>query len=256
MKKYKKVLKIVLNVLIWVFVVFSLAMTVLALAAQSNSDGVPAIGGKCFLTVSSDSMSPTFEKGDLIFGKMMTTEEKMALKEGDVVTFYADLDGNGSTELNSHRIVGINYKDDGTVDSYVTQGDNTETNVAEDKEPVRWQYVICKWTGKKVANIGGFISFLQKPKGFLILIVLPLILVFLYQLYVFIKTLIDVRNKNKPQESHGISAEEEEAIKQKAIEEYIRQQQLQNKENAPDAPADSVAEQASVGEQSSDTKAE
>ncbi len=239
MKKYKKVLKIVLNVFIWIFVVFSVFMTILALAAQSNADGIPAIGGKCFLTVASPSMSPTFEKGDLIFGEMLDTNGKLSLQKGDVITFYSDLDGNGSTELNSHRIVDINYDASGEVLSYVTKGDNEQTNMVADKEPVQWQFVISKWNGKKVAGIGGFMSFLQTPKGFLIVIVLPLVLFFLYELYVFIKTLLGMKKQKETiVVQTGISAEEEEAIKQKAIEEYIRQQQS----GGADAPAPAASE--------------
>ena len=229
MKKCKKILKIALNVFIWAFVIFSLLMTVLALAAQSNADGIPSLGGKCFLTVSSDSMSPTFEKGDLIFSNMLTDEEKRDLKEGDVITFHADLDGNGSTELNSHRIVGINYDAEGAVESYVTKGDNAETNAMADVRPVNWRHVIAKWSeGDKIANVGSFVTFLQTPKGFLITIVLPLGIFFLYELYVFIKALLTLKNK-KDGEAAKLTAEEEEAIKKKAIEEYLKQQQ----ENAP-----------------------
>ena len=231
MKKYKKILKIALNVFIWIFVIFSLLMTVLALAAQSNADGIPSLGGKCFLTVSSDSMSPTFEKGDLLFGDMLTNEEKASLEVGDVITFYADLDGNGSTELNSHRIVAINYDSNENVESYVTKGDNEETNMVEDKNPVLWQFVIAKWNGEsKIANIGGFLSFLQTPKGFLITIVFPLVVFFLYELYVFVMALMKL--KKKDEETPKITAEEEEAIKKKAIEEYLKQQQQE--ENAPE----------------------
>ena len=233
MKKYKKTLKIILNVFIWAFVVFSMLMTVLALAAQSNADGVPSIGGKCFLSVSSDSMAPTFKEGDMIFGDMLTAEEKLSLKEGEVITFHADLDGNGTTELNSHRIVGINYNANGEVESYVTKGDNPETNTIADKEPVKWQFVIAKWNGKdKIAGVGGFLAFLQQPKGFLVAIVLPLLVFFLYELYVFIKSLVVLKQK-KVEEAPKLTAEEEEAIKKKAIEEYLKQQQ-QQAENAPD----------------------
>ena len=230
MKKYKKILKIALNVFIWIFVVFSVFMTVLALAAQSNADGVPAIGGKCFLTVASNSMSPTFEEDDLIFGEMLTVEEKQTLQKGDVITFYADLDGNGSTELNSHRIVDFEYDANGKLKSYITKGDNTKTNVIED-DPVQWQFVIAKWSGKRIAGIGGVLSFLQTPKGFLITIVLPLVVFFLYELYVFIKTLLSLKKKQAG-EHPKLTDEEEEAIKKKAIEEYLMQQQ-QQKENAP-----------------------
>ena len=236
MKKCKKTLKIVLNVFIWAFVIFSLLMTVLALAAQSNADGIPTLGGKCFLSVSSDSMSPTFEKGDLLFSDMLTDEEKTSLQVGEVITFYADLDGNGTTELNSHRIVSINYTESGAVESYVTKGDNDQTNMVEDKTPVPWQFVVAKWDGESmVANVGGFLNFLQTPKGFLITIVLPLVVFFLYELYVFIKALLALKKKQDG-EQPKLTAEEEEAIKKKAIEEYLMQQQ-QQKENAPNPTA-------------------
>ena len=243
MKKYKKTLKIVLNVFIWIFVIFSLLMTVLALAAQSNADGVPSLGGKCFLNVSSDSMSPTFERGDLLISDMLTNEEKQSLKVGEVITFYADLDGNGSTELNSHRIVSINYDKNGSVESYVTKGDNEKTNMVEDDQPVLWQYVIAKWNQKdKVANLGGFLGFLQTSKGFLITIVLPLAIFFMYELYVFIKTLLTLKKKENG-ETPKLTAEEEEAIKKMAIEEYLKQQQ-QQAENAPEQiAAEEPAEQ-------------
>ena len=241
MKKHTKILKTILNVVIWVFVVFSLLMTVLALAAQSNADGIPSLGGKCFLTVSSDSMSPTFNKGDMLFGEMLSNDEKMSLKKGEIITFHADLDGNGTTELNSHRIVDINYDANGNVLSYVTKGDNPKTNMVEDKEPVLWQYVIARCNeNDKLPAIGGFISFIQQPKGFLIAIVLPLIVFFLYELYVFIKSLLILKQK-KTEEAPKISAEEEEAIKKKAIEEYLRQQQ-QQAEDAPKPIADEAAE--------------
>ena len=223
MKKYKKILKIVLNVFIWIFVAFSVFMTVLALAAQSNADGVPALGGKCFLTVASDSMSPTFEKGDLIFGQMLTTEEKKQLEVDEIITFYADLDGNGRTELNSHRIIEVRRDGNGEVISYITMGDNKETNTAADA-PVPWKNVVCKWDGGRIGAVGGFIAFLQTSTGFLLFIVIPLVIFFVYELYLFIKTLLDVKKKEAKVE-RGISAEEEEEIKRKAVEEYIRRQQ-------------------------------
>ncbi len=261
MKKYKKILKIVLNVFIWIFVVFSVFMTILALAAQSNSDGVPSIGGKYFLTVASDSMSPTFKEGDLIFGQKLTADEKMSLEKGDVITFFADLDGNGSTELNSHRIVDINYDENGSVFSYKTQGDNKETNAVADTEPVQWQFVLCEWNGSKIPAVGGFLSFLQTPKGFLITIVLPLIVFFLYELFVFIKTLLEIKAKKKESEpaevvTVGITAEEEEAIKQKAIEEYIKQQQMQAGADAPAPEAQAVEDTQNASEEAVAVSAE
>ncbi len=220
MKRSRKIIKTALNVLIWIFVIFALAVTVLALAAQSNSDGVPAIGGKCFLSVRSDSMSPTFGKGDLIIGEMLTDEEKRTLSVGDVVTFHADLDGDGVTELNSHRIVRINYSEEGNVKSYVTKGDNPTVSVTEDKKPVAPQYVVCRWSGDSFKGVGEVLSFMQTPRGFFVSVVLPMILFFVYALYLFIAALFKLKSEAR----EAISAAEREQIKQSAIEEYLQKQ--------------------------------
>lgn len=230
-EKTKKILRIIGNAVIWLFVVFAIVMTVLALAAQSSPDGVPSIGGKTYLTVSSGSMEPTIKKGDLITGKTLSAEERSSLQKGDVITFWADLDGNGYTELNTHRIIEV-IEENG-IYYYRTQGDNATTNPVPDKERVNYGNVVCKWTGKRIAGVGSFIAFLQQPKGFLIVIVLPLILFFLYELYVFIRTLLEVKNSGKKQ----ITAADEELIKQRAVEEYLRQQAQNAEKNAEDSAA-------------------
>ena len=222
----KKVLRIVGNVLIWIFIIFAALTTVLAFAAQSSSDGIPAIAGRAILTVQTDSMSRSaveegkvkledgweqgFNAGDIIIGKKLVPEEQKSLKVGDVVTFKADLDGNGTDELNSHRIVEVTQNDAGEV-AYVTRGDN---NPGQDNDPVSWQYVICRYTGTRLAGLGKVLDFLQTSTGFLVVIVLPLVAFFVYELIVF-------KNAGKKQ----ITAADEEAIKQKAIEEYLKQQQ-------------------------------
>lgn len=223
--KTKKTLQIVLNVIIWLFVIFAVVITILVIAAQSDSDGVPAIGGKCYINIVTPSMSPTINEGDMVVGEKLTDEQKRQLVaqdkengiEGDIITFKADLFGDGTQSLNTHRIIRVNRDADGNVISYVTKGDN---NAAEDRNTVSWEKVICRYTGTRFKAVGGVLSFLQTSTGFLIVIVIPLILFFLYELYKFIVTLKTVRGGGKK----VISAQDEELIKQKAIEEYLRQQ--------------------------------
>ena len=233
----KKVLRIVGNVLIWIFIIFAALTTVLAFAAQSSSDGVPAIAGRAILTVQTDSMARSavdegkvkledgweqgFNSGDIIIGKKLTTEEMQSLKVGDVITFRADLDGNGTDELNSHRIIEVTQNAAGEV-AYVTRGDN---NPGQDNDPVSWQYIICRYTGTRLAGLGKVLDFLQTSTGFLVVIVLPLVAFFVFELIVFIRKFLKVKNAGKKQ----ITAADEEAIKQKAIEEYLKSQQAGQK---------------------------
>ena len=103
----KKALKIVGNVILWLFVAFAAITMVFSLSAAANNDGVPSIFGKSLITIQSDSMNPTFKKGDLIFDDTLSGVEKMTLEIDDVITFKADLDGDGKDELNTHRIIDI-----------------------------------------------------------------------------------------------------------------------------------------------------
>ena len=228
MKKTQKILKIALNIFIWIFVAFSAFMTILSLTASSSQDGIPSLSGTAFLTVSSDSMKGTFNKGDLILVKKLTDEAKQNLKVDDVITYRADLDGNGTEELNTHRIYEINYDADGSVDTYVTWGDN---NPIRDDVPVMWQFVIGKWNkntpddGVAIPFVGGVISFIQKPTGFLVAIVLPLVIFFLYEVYVFIKAVFTVKGEKASKTQAAESAAHDEAVKQAAIAEYLAAQE-------------------------------
>jgi len=230
----KKTLNVVFNAIGWLFVAFAIGITVLVFAAQ-NDNGVPVIGGKCVINILTSSMEPTLISGDIIISDSLNPEEKQTLQakdeskgiEGDIITFQIDLDGDGNLELNTHRIVGINYDASGKVESYVTQGDNKQTNLVPDTEPVKWQRVICKFSGTQIKGLGTFLSLLQTRVGFLLIIILPLLAIFIYELVKFLFTVKDVKGSKQPV---SISAEEEELIKKKAIEEYLRQQAEANEQ--------------------------
>lgn len=64
----KKALKIVFNVIAWVVLIFALLITILVFSSDKNN-GTASLLGYIPLTVESDSMKPTFKKGDLIISK-------------------------------------------------------------------------------------------------------------------------------------------------------------------------------------------
>lgn len=217
MKNVKKTLAIIGNVFLWLFVIFAILMTVLVFSAQANKDGITSLFGKSLVTIQSDSMKPTFKAGDLIIDEVLTGEEKTKLNKGDIITFYVDINGDGISELNTHRIVDSYEKDGYTY--YITKGDNNETNPVNDRDPVVHSSVLARYTGTKLGGVGTVISFLQTSTGFMCVIVLPLVAFFLFELYRFIALVIRLRGKN------SLSAEEEEEIKKRAVEEYLRRQQ-------------------------------
>lgn len=228
--KAKKTTKIVVDVIFWIFFVFSLALTILAFTAQSSPTGVPTIGDTAMLTVESDSMEGEdgFYKGDLIFVEVFPDEEedkngrteKMAeLQVGDVITFRKDLDGDGIVDLNTHRIISTRMNGESYV--FSTKGDNEEY---QDLYEIYDSDIVGIWTGKRMAGFGSFINFLQPPQvGFFVCIILPLAGFLTYEVIVLVLTVKKMKGKDKK----TITKEEEELIKQKAIEEFLKKQEAE-----------------------------
>lgn len=225
--KAKKILKTVINVLLTIFLLFSVVVTILAFAAQSNSARIPTIGGKNILTVLSSSMEPTIKKGDIIINKKITLEEAGKLEKDTVITFSTgDLNGDGVDDINTHRIIEVKTDNSGKT-VYVTKGDN---NLIADTENVSPEAVISVWTGTRIAGVGKVLNFLQQPTGFLVVIVLPLFAFFIYEIIIFVKKYMEVKNEGKK----VISASEEEEIKKRAIEEFLRSQNANTEAFAED----------------------
>ena len=217
----KKVLSIILNTVIWIFVVFSLLITILVFSAQGSEDGVPSIFGKSLITISTDSMEPVYEVGDLVFMQKLDDEEIENLEVGDIITFRADIDINNDGfvgDINTHRI----YKIDGNV--FITKGDHNliPDNEGDDPYTVHASDIIgtCTEDGK-LSGVGNVITFLRSSLGFFLCIVLPLILFFLFELYNFISIIISEKNKKAGANAAPV---DEEAIKRAAVEEYLAKQ--------------------------------
>ena len=203
----KKVLKAIVNVLAWIVLILALLVTIIVFSSGKNN-GVANLFGFIPLTVESDSMLPTFKKGDLIICKEV--DDLNTLKEGDVITFWTIIDGK--KVKNTHRIVGINIAENSR--SFITRGDN---NNLEDDMPAYAGDIIGQWTEFKLGGAGKAMSFLRTKKGFFICIVIPMAIFFLIELYKFIITVQEVR---KP----VLTESDEEEIKRRAIEEYLASQ--------------------------------
>ncbi len=216
----KKALKIVGNILLWLVVIFALLITILVFSS-TNSNGVSNLMGYIPLTVDSQSMSPTFNEGDLIICKQI--DDVKSLEIGDVITFWTIIDGQ--KVKNTHRIVRIN--DTGTSRSFVTRGDN---NPIDDEMPAYQGDLIGKWTNIRLTGAGNIMAFLRTKVGFFVCILIPMALFFLFELYKFIVTVIKVRHPDPEPQL------DEEEIKRRAIEEYLAEQKA--KEEAESAKKD------------------
>ena len=116
------------------------------------------------------SMIPEYEIGTVVITKKTDVNE---LKVGDVISFYS-MDQDISGEVNTHRIVNIEYGGDDNAPYFTTKGDN---NSEVDKHKV-WPSQIV---GKVVYNLGTVsgtvIGVFQNPNVIFFVIVLPLIFI-------------------------------------------------------------------------------
>lgn len=214
-KQKINVVSLIINILLWLFVIFAALVTVMALSSASSPTGLPNLWGYSPITVLSDSMSDTFNAGDLIICRQLTAEEKANLGPGDVITFRVDLNNDGIDEVNTHRIV--EKHESGGYIYFTTRGDNAKTNTRNDDYEVRYDLVLAKYTGTRIPGLGNVFNFLSSSTGFLVCIVVPLIIVFLYQVYKFIVAIIRAKGS-------AITSEKEEELKRQAIEEYLAAQ--------------------------------
>ena len=231
MKSAKKAVTIVLSVILWVVILLAALFAFTTLATRDVSK-VSSIAGYTPMTVQSDSMAPTFEKGDLILIRKCDTS---ALAEGDIITFHTII--MNEYALNTHRIVKIDEQNG--YRSYTTLGDNNsvaDTHIIGDGD------IVGKYVGK-VSGLGRVMDFMSSSTGFLVLIVLPMLLFFIYQVYHLIMVSINLKRaiavENAAAQVAGGSSEntEDEARRMKAEAEAALAEAKRLKEEAEAALA-------------------
>lgn len=182
MKAVKKAGTIVISVLLWIVILVAALYAFTTMATRDNQN-VSSLLGYTPLVVKTNSMSPTFDAGDLIFIKKCDPD---TLKEGDIICFHTIIDNEYA--LNTHRIEKIDESNG--VRSYTTMGDNN--NGIADRHIISNGDIVGKYAGH-LKKAGKVMDFLSSSTGFLLVIVLPMLLFFIYQVYNLI--MISIRLK-------------------------------------------------------------
>lgn len=239
----KKAIKITLSVLAWILLIFALLITILVFTSDKNN-GVPSLFGRMPLTVESGSMEPTFKEGDLIIAKEI--DDINELKVDDVISFWTNEIVEGSNVINTHRIIEV--IDENGTKSFKTKGDN---NDQEDTYIVYPSKIIGKWTGTRLGGVGKVMKFLKTKTGFLVCILIPMAIFFLFELFKLIMVIIQMRQPAKLTES------DEEEIKKRAIEEYLAEQNKlkADQDTTEEAPEKTEEEQTTPAQDQSDSEA-
>ena len=217
MQKFKKVVNIIIDVLIVIMLIIS--ATVAAMSLASKNDGISNLFGYAPLSVQSDSMEPTFEQGDLIISKVVY--ENTVINEGDIITFNEDV--GGAQFVNTHRVIKVD--ESGGIAFYTTRGDNAPKDSTETVPKID---VLAVYTGTNLKGVGNVYDFLTSQLGFFLVILLPLILFFIYEVLRVIRNLMEYNREKAFNEavetaSANNSGLSEEELKI-AVEKYLAQQ--------------------------------
>jgi signal peptidase len=167
-------------------------------------------------SVQSDSMTGTFERGDIIIGKL--ANEDTVIEKGDIVSFWDAKDG--IKFVNTHRVV--EAYEHGDAKFYDTKGDKEGLGV--DPYTKSQEDILAVYQGK-IPALGSFIDFIKKPIGFLLIIVLPFLIVIGWEVYRLIILFIE-HKKQQILEEAGSSKQITDADKDAIIQEYLRKQQV------------------------------
>ena len=259
MKALKKVATIVVSVILWGIILLAGLFAFTTLATRDNTH-VASVFGYTPMVVQTESMSPTFDAEDMIIIRQC---DPSTLQVGDIVTFHTIIENEYA--LNTHRIV--NIEEAAGVRGYTTRGDN---NLIEDRYMIGDSDIVGKYV-TRIPKMGKVINFLSGGVGFLVVIVLPMLAFFIYQIYHLITVSIKLKravalenaqeaasvNEDKLAEAEKARAEAEAALAEaKRLKEEAEALAAKNAAAAPpaeEAPAEEApAEEAPTEEVSAE----
>ena len=245
--KSKKISKIILNVLLYLFLSIAVFAVTLTVFAKRDPDGAAEIFGYQMRLVTSESMEESeytdvssFEIGSIplrsmIFVETMPDDPAEAndwyreLRVGDVLTFryvYA------KQETITHRITAIEEIEGGFM--ITLEGDNKNSEDGQLKQvidtsiPHNTNYVIGKVTGQSPL-FGLLMTFLMQPVAIILLIIVPCFLIIVLEVIKIIRMMTADKTAKAKAETKQ-KDEELEELRRKLAE-------LEKQKNEGAAPA-------------------
>ena len=179
-KAFKMLYKIISYTLIIILMIIAAFFIIYVLSGKlaERKGENPPFG---LYTIISPSMTPNIEVYDVVFVKKVDVD---TLKTNDVITFYSTNAFFGNTPI-THRIVEVlDIPSNGTM--YRVKGD---ANANADDEKVLPSNVIGKVLFK-IPQLGKVQFFLASKKGWLIAILIPSIIIVIYDVYKLIKLIL------------------------------------------------------------------
>lgn len=170
----KKAWKVISNVLVWLVVitaVFMMVFTIISVNTFNRNDR--NLFGMRFYIVLSDSMSATdFDAGDLV---MVKEVDPTTLEVGDIIA-YQSQDSENYGQTVTHKIRAKTTDANGNP-GFITYGTTTDVN---DETVVTYPFILGKYKAA-LPGVGTFFQFLKTPQGYIVCILIPFLLLIIYQ---------------------------------------------------------------------------
>ena len=198
----------------WIFKLFNAAAIALILVSVfvllsvvlTPAGQVPQVLGYSVFRVMTGSMEPEIREDSLLVVKKTPPED---IVPGDVISFFSP-DPMLEGAVNTHRVVRIEKENGRT--QFITKGD---ANVIEDTYPTDASALVGRVVFQSY-GLGKAVSLLSNPLIFGTIILLPLLVILLMNLYRAVRIAADIAKK-----------EEEEAVR-KALEEIKAKQSAEH----------------------------
>ena len=200
----------------WIFKLFNVAAILLILVSLfvllsvvlTPAGQVPRVLGYSVFWVMTGSMEPEIPEKSLLVVKKTPPEE---IAPGDVISFFSP-DPALQGAVNTHRVVRIEEEEGRFL--FFTKGD---ANIIEDIYPVEDSLLVGTVVFKS-GVLGVVVSLLSSPLAFGAIILLPLLVILLTNLYRAVRIAADIAKK------------EEEAAVRQALEEIKQKQNAEHRE--------------------------
>ncbi|MDI6452466.1 signal peptidase I [Peloplasma aerotolerans] len=211
----KRVFKIVFNTIFYSMIALLIGFSIATMKIKSE-DNIANIFGAGFLSVQSDSMEgdlkDSFFKGDMVFVNMLNDQTRKELQVGDIVTYF----DTNIRAFNTHRIIEVVQIEDQLY--YLTKGDNT----SGDDGLLHSNQALAVYRSS-VSGLGTALDYLQTPSGFALFIILPVVMILIFEGVVLIRNIMAL-NHAKLEDQY---TSEKEKIRQQILAEMKKEQGTQ-----------------------------
>ena len=260
MDTIKKISNIALKVITWLLVAFTVFMTVFTIVTVTTVDkNERSVFGFRFYIVKTDSMSKSdknahmdvhFNAGDIVIIK--TVDDPTKLQAGEIISFMStNTESYGETV--THMIREVKTNSEGRVIGYVTYGTNTGV---DDETLVEPAYVFGSYNGK-LPGVGNFFAFVKTVPGYIVCILVPFLLLILYNGMNVIRLFRKYRKEQMEEmQAERNKIEEERAEAQRMMAELMElKAQLAKKDEAVTPPAATASEEKAAETATEETSA-